>query len=41
METLIAYLETQTAVGQTVSLTLMRGGQRKQIQVQLGERPLE
>jgi S1-C subfamily serine protease len=41
METLIAYLETQTSVGQTVSLTVLRAGQKEQIQVPLGERPLE
>jgi S1-C subfamily serine protease len=41
MDTLTSYLETKTSVGQTVSLTLVRGGQRKQIRVRVGERPLE
>lgn len=41
METLITYLETQTSVGQTVSLTVIRAGQEKHVQVKLGERPLE
>jgi S1-C subfamily serine protease len=40
MEDLIAYLERETKVGQTVKLSIIRDGQKKIVEVELGERPL-
>jgi S1-C subfamily serine protease len=37
-EDLSSYL-TETRPGQTVTLTILRDGQRQQVQVELGERP--
>ena len=36
---LTVYLETQTKVGDTVTLTIIRDGQEQTVQVKLGERP--
>ncbi len=38
---LVAYLVTQAAPGQEVTLTVLRGGDEKDLQVTLGERPTE
>jgi len=39
MDDLIAYLESSTAVGQKVTLTILRGGQQLSVDVTLGSRP--
>jgi S1-C subfamily serine protease len=39
MEDLVKYLETETEVGQVVTLSLVRDGRELTIQVELGERP--
>ncbi len=39
MDDIIAYLQNSTEVGQVVTLTVLRDGQEKTIQVELGERP--
>jgi len=36
---LTQYLETQTKVGQKITLTIMRDGREKQVELELGERP--
>jgi S1-C subfamily serine protease len=41
MHDLIAYLEDQKRVGETVELGILRGAQRLQVTVTLGELPLE
>ncbi|MCB0085348.1 MAG: PDZ domain-containing protein, partial [Caldilineaceae bacterium] len=38
-EDLVGYLVTETAPGQTVTLTVLRSGEQRQIPVTLGERP--
>jgi S1-C subfamily serine protease len=38
-EELTVYLETQTVVGQTVDVTILRGGEEQTVQVTLAERP--
>jgi 2-alkenal reductase len=38
-EDIIDYLATDTEVGQTVTLTILRGGKQQEVQVQLGARP--
>lgn len=38
-EDLVGYLVTETAPGQTVTLTVLRNGEQRQIPVTLGERP--
>ena len=39
LEDIIRYLETETEVGQTVQLTIVRDGQARTVDVTLGERP--
>ncbi|KPL23920.1 MAG: hypothetical protein AMJ93_03555 [Anaerolineae bacterium SM23_84] len=39
MEDLVKYLETRTAVGQTVELTIIRDGREEVVRVTLGEQP--
>lgn len=39
LEDIIGYLETETEVGQTVTLTVVRDGQEMTVDVTLGERP--
>ncbi len=39
MEDLVKYLETKTAVGQTVELTIIRDGREEVVRVTLGEQP--
>ena len=41
MNDLIAYLETNTAAGQKVTLTILRNGQQKTVDVTLGTRPAQ
>jgi len=38
-DAMITYLINNTQVGQTVTLTILRGGKEQQVQVKLGERP--
>ena len=38
-EDFVAYLETSKRAGETVSLTIIREGQQRDVQVTLGERP--
>ena len=40
MEDLVKYLETETVVGQSVNLTIVRDGQEQTVQVELGEQPM-
>ncbi len=39
LDELVSYLVNHTEVGQTVTLTILRDGQERQVQVTLGERP--
>ncbi|MBC8444656.1 MAG: PDZ domain-containing protein, partial [Chloroflexi bacterium] len=39
LQDLLIYLDTQTAVGQTVELSIIRDGREQTIQVSLSERP--
>jgi len=40
MEDLVKYLETETVVGQSVNLTIVRDGQEQTVQLELGEQPM-
>ena len=39
MDDLLIYLEEHTSPGQTVHLTVLRGGEQQTVAVKLGERP--
>ncbi len=39
MEDMVKYLETKTQIGQSVSLTIMRGGKEQTVQARVGEQP--
>ena len=39
MEDMVKYLETETEVGQLVNVTVLRDGQERTVQVELGEQP--
>jgi 2-alkenal reductase len=41
IEDVIAYLETNTVVGQQINLSILRDGKQQTLQVTLGERPAQ